>query len=269
MITWSARSPREVVREQVSDKDRAVRARRAAAAARSVREVPPERPATRAASTPTRWPRCVDARPPRRAPLRLPPGRRVGDRARGHAADVFVVQSRPVDRGSPGRGRRQRAGVRASLVMSSSALRQRGGWRSATTTSARSCGSSTSPTLRRAADRDARVLAARAKGRRRPTPVRRPAAPARGRGAVATDDWSTIDVADARHLLPRRGARRSAVRRGRRAQVEPDTTVCIIEVMKMMNSVPAGVTGHDRRGAARERRSSSSTARRCSGWRQR
>jgi biotin carboxyl carrier protein len=25
--------------------------------------------------------------------------------------------------------------------------------------------------------------------------------------------------------------------------VEPDTTVCIIEVMKMMNSVPAGVTG--------------------------
>ena len=27
------------------------------------------------------------------------------------------------------------------------------------------------------------------------------------------------------------------------ARVEPDTTVCIIEVMKMMNSVPAGVTG--------------------------
>ncbi len=26
-------------------------------------------------------------------------------------------------------------------------------------------------------------------------------------------------------------------------QVSPDTTVCIIEVMKMMNSVPAGVTG--------------------------
>ena len=25
--------------------------------------------------------------------------------------------------------------------------------------------------------------------------------------------------------------------------VEPDTTVCIIEVMKMMNSVPAGVSG--------------------------
>ena len=27
------------------------------------------------------------------------------------------------------------------------------------------------------------------------------------------------------------------------AAVEPDTTVCIIEVMKMMNSVPAGVSG--------------------------
>ena len=27
------------------------------------------------------------------------------------------------------------------------------------------------------------------------------------------------------------------------ADVEPDTTVCIIEVMKMMNSVPAGVSG--------------------------
>ena len=27
------------------------------------------------------------------------------------------------------------------------------------------------------------------------------------------------------------------------AEVEPDTTVCIIEVMKMMNSVPAGVSG--------------------------
>ena len=26
-------------------------------------------------------------------------------------------------------------------------------------------------------------------------------------------------------------------------QVEPDTIVCIIEVMKMMNSVPAGVAG--------------------------
>lgn len=29
----------------------------------------------------------------------------------------------------------------------------------------------------------------------------------------------------------------------RGSRVEPDTTVCIIEVMKMMNSVPAGITG--------------------------
>ena len=27
------------------------------------------------------------------------------------------------------------------------------------------------------------------------------------------------------------------------SRVEPDSTVCIIEVMKMMNSVPAGVSG--------------------------
>ena len=27
------------------------------------------------------------------------------------------------------------------------------------------------------------------------------------------------------------------------SRVEPDTTVCIIEVMKMMNSIPAGVSG--------------------------
>jgi acetyl-CoA carboxylase biotin carboxyl carrier protein len=27
------------------------------------------------------------------------------------------------------------------------------------------------------------------------------------------------------------------------SQVEPDTTICIIEVMKMMNSIPAGVRG--------------------------
>ena len=37
------------------------------------------------------------------------------------------------------------------------------------------------------------------------------------------------------------------------ATVEPETTVCIIEVMKMMNSVPAGVSGHDRRDRPGER----------------
>ena len=44
----------------------------------------------------------------------------------------------------------------------------------------------------------------------------------------------------ARFMPPR--SRRAAVRR-RRDQVQPDTIVCIIEVMKMMNSIPAGVAG--------------------------
>ena len=45
------------------------------------------------------------------------------------------------------------------------------------------------------------------------------------------------------HLLsaPERPARSPFVDVG--TQVEPDTVVCIIEVMKMMNSVPAGVAG--------------------------
>ena len=47
--------------------------------------------------------------------------------------------------------------------------------------------------------------------------------------------------------------------------VEPDTVVGLIEVMKMMNSVEAGVERHDRRGVRRERGASSRPARRCSG----
>ena len=37
------------------------------------------------------------------------------------------------------------------------------------------------------------------------------------------------------------------------ARVEAHTIVCLIEVMKMMNAVPAGVTGTDRRRVRRER----------------
>ena len=44
------------------------------------------------------------------------------------------------------------------------------------------------------------------------------------------------------------------------ARVEPDTIVCIIEVMKMMNSVTAGVAGTVVEVVRRERASSSSTA---------
>ena len=52
------------------------------------------------------------------------------------------------------------------------------------------------------------------------------------------------------------------------AEVEPDTTVCIIEVMKMMNSVPAGLAEQWSRSAPRTA-SWSSTARRCFAIRQR
>ena len=44
------------------------------------------------------------------------------------------------------------------------------------------------------------------------------------------------------------------------SRVEPDTIVCIIEVMKMMNSVPAGDVRDGRRGLRGERASWSSTA---------
>ena len=67
--------------------------------------------------------------------------------------------------------------------------------------------------------------------------------PRRGRGAAPPPAGAGDDrVADARHLLPRRVARVCPfVEVG--STVEPDTVVCIIEVMKMMNSVTAGVAG--------------------------
>ena len=50
------------------------------------------------------------------------------------------------------------------------------------------------------------------------------------------------------------------------ARVEPDTVVCIIEIMKMMNSVPAGVSGTIVEICADDG-SWWPMARRCSGWR--
>ena len=47
---------------------------------------------------------------------------------------------------------------------------------------------------------------------------------------------------DRRHVLPRAEAGRRPVRRGRR-QVEPTTVVAILETMKLMTSVSAGVAG--------------------------
>ncbi len=113
---------------------------------------------------------------------------------------------------------------------------------------------------RRAAHRDGRVLAPCAArrgwcdrrrrlrystdgpGRAPPRPPAEPAA-ATARGRRPDDGTVRGPLADARHLLPGRGAR------GRRPSsrwvqsVDAETTVCIIEVMKMMNSVPAGVSG--------------------------
>ena len=61
-----------------------------------------------------------------------------------------------------------------------------------------------------------------------------------------------------RDVLPRGGARRWHPFVDVGAQVEPDTVVCIIEIMKMMNSVHAGAVRDDRRGLRRGRASSSS-----------
>ena len=69
---------------------------------------------------------------------------------------------------------------------------------------------------------------------------------------------------DAGHVLPRGGRPAMAPFVDVGAQVEPDTVVCIIEIMKMMNSVPAGWPGRSSRSAPRTP-SWSGTASRCSG----
>ncbi len=83
------------------------------------------------------------------------------------------------------------------------------------------------------------AVPAPARRRQPPTPRqrRRAAAPARRSGCARGHR-----IAPARHLLPRAQARRRRLRGGRRA-VEEDTIVGIIEVMKLMNTVRAGVRG--------------------------
>ena len=61
-----------------------------------------------------------------------------------------------------------------------------------------------------------------------------PAAPSDGLTTIASPMLGTFYRAEAPGAAPFVGVG---------AQVGPDTTVCIIEVMKMMNSVPAGVSG--------------------------
>ena len=108
---------------------------------------------------------------------------------------------------------------------------------------------------RRAADRDEGVLAARsARGgpARMPVPADPPErlTPDRGTDAngsvtIEAPMLGTFYRAEAPGAPP-------FVELGSR--VEPDTIVCIIEVMKMMNSVPAGVSGVVTEVLRRERR---------------
>ena len=77
----------------------------------------------------------------------------------------------------------------------------------------------------------------------RTPPERAPASPAAPKAAGRADD-GLVDIPS-----PMLGTFYRAEAPGAApfvevgAAVEPDTTVCIIEVMKMMNSVPAGVSG--------------------------
>ena len=74
------------------------------------------------------------------------------------------------------------------------------------------------------------------------SPTRTPERPEQTEGTESHDGATTIDS-------PMLGTFYRAERPGAEpfvdvgAEVEPDTLVCIIEVMKMMNSVPAGVAG--------------------------
>jgi acetyl-CoA carboxylase biotin carboxyl carrier protein len=80
------------------------------------------------------------------------------------------------------------------------------------------------------------------KGVREASPTRTPERPEHPEATASPDGASTIDS-------PMLGTFYRAERPGADpfvdvgTEVEPDTIVCIIEVMKMMNSVPAGVSG--------------------------
>lgn len=75
-------------------------------------------------------------------------------------------------------------------------------------------------------------------------PAQAPVAPVRPAPASAPDD-----VAGAKVRAPLLGTFYSAAKPGEKPfvqpgdRVEPDTVVCIVEVMKLMNSVTAGVSG--------------------------
>ena len=195
----------------------------------------------------------------------------MGDRAPIDAAREPV--RRPVAAGDR-RGDAQHAGPPVdamALVMSTFGAVRRG--TELTTTSGRSCGSWTSRArlscrsrpsgfslhVRRAiggADAPGATAGRRPELRRRHR-HRAPPEPGEQRMSRPTG-WSTI-------AAPMLGTFYRAEGPGRRPFVEvgsavgPDTTVCIIEVMKMMNSVPAGVSRDSRRDLRGERASWSNT----------
>jgi acetyl-CoA carboxylase biotin carboxyl carrier protein len=80
-------------------------------------------------------------------------------------------------------------------------------------------------------------------------PPREAAAPAEAAPAEAAPAAAASNGASATIVAPMPGTFYRAEGPGMApfvevgAQVEPDTVVCIIEIMKMMNSVPAGVSG--------------------------
>ena len=79
-------------------------------------------------------------------------------------------------------------------------------------------------------------------GVREASPTRTPERPEQPEATASPDGATTIDS-------PMLGTFYRAERPGADpfvdvgTEVEPDTIVCIIEVMKMMNSIPAGVSG--------------------------
>ena len=72
----------------------------------------------------------------------------------------------------------------------------------------------------------------------RPPPRRRPRPPSAGR---PQDDRDREP--DGRHVLLLERPGRPAVRLGRHRRAAADTTVCIIEAMKVFTDIPAGVSG--------------------------
>ncbi len=100
--------------------------------------------------------RARGGRRPHRAVLRLAPGRRVGDRRGGELpASLFVVQSRPVTAMQRPRGTPAATSAMALVMSAFGAGERRTDVPLTTTTSARSCGSSTSPTSTSCASRPA------------------------------------------------------------------------------------------------------------------